>query len=133
MTTFLIICEPYEILLIAFLFVNPDLIGVEVNPDIGQRSSLTLIFALFAIIVAFSTGVIFAKVSMNSKDVNVRWKGRFLLIAFLFFTIAAALDSFSWEELLIISIIRSLLILSSIFYYFGFFLPKQIANRLITE
>lgn len=133
MIIFYLICIPYEVLLIIFLFINPELIGIEESPELVRRTPLTFYFAIFAIIVAFTLGILFAKASMKSKDPNIRWKGRFILIAFIFFTIGAALDSFSWENLLIIVFIRLLLILSSINYYFGFFLPDKVAKSLIKD
>ncbi|MBD3253753.1 MAG: hypothetical protein GF383_01605 [Candidatus Lokiarchaeota archaeon] len=133
MIAFSVICIPYEILLIIFLIINPELVGVEISPNIIQRTPLTFYFAIFAIVIAFTTGIIFAKKSMNSEDPKIRWKGRFLLIAFIFFTFGAAMDSFSWENLILVFIIRLLLILSSINYYLGFFLPDSFADRLIKE
>ena len=126
-----VISVSYEILLFILLFINPDLIGVEITPGIISRTPLTLGFALFAILLAFVTGIIFAISSIKSEDPKIRWKGRFLLIAFIFFTLGALFDSISWTNPIIVVIIRLLLITSSFAYYFGFFLPEKMANWLI--
>ena len=121
----------YEILLFVLLFTYPDLIGVEITPEIISRTPLTLGFAIFAIIIAFILGIIFAISSMKSNDPKIRWKGRFLLIAFIFFTLGATLDAVSWTNPIIVVIVRLLLIISSFAYYFGFFLPEKMSNWLI--
>ncbi len=126
-----VISFSYEILLFILLFTCPDLIGVEITPEIISRTPLTLGFAIFAIFIAFIMGIIFAINSMKDSDPKIRWKGRFLLIAFIFFTLGAGLDSISWTNPIIVVVIRLLLIISSFAYYFGFFLPEKMANWLI--
>ena len=121
----------YEIVLFVLLFTYPDLIGVEITPGVISRTPLTLGFAIFAILIAFIMGIIFAFNSIKSDDPKIRWKGRFLLIAFIFFTLGAGLDAISWTNPIIVVMIRLLLILSSFAYYFGFFLPEKMANWLI--
>ncbi|MHA1196178.1 MAG: hypothetical protein ACTSRH_07980 [Promethearchaeota archaeon] len=130
---FSIICISYEILLIVLLIINPSMIGVEINPNVVSRTALTLSFSIFAIIVAVITGLFLASHLIKSTDQRTKIRGFFLLSAFLLLTAGAALDSFSWTNLIIIAIIRTLLILSSIAYYFGFFLPERIAKLIIKE
>ncbi len=127
-----VICVTYEILLFLFLFINPNLIGIEIEPGLVQRTSLTLTFAVFSIAVALISGILMAKKTLASEDRNIKWKGRFLIIAIVFFTIGAVLDAITWTNLIIIFFIRLLLILSSIAFYFAFFLPERVA-KLITK
>lgn len=128
-----VICIAYEVLLFIFLFINPNLIGIEIAPNLVQRTSLTLGFAVFSILVALISGILMAKKIMVSEDRKIKLKGRFLIIALTFFTIGAVLDAISWTYLIIIFLIRLLLILSSIAFYFAFFLPERVAKVLIKE
>jgi len=128
-----VICIAYEVLLFIFLFINPDLIGIEIAPNLVQRTNLTLGFAVFSITVALISGILMAKKTMVSEDRKIKLKGRFLIIALTFFTIGAVLDAITWTNLIIIFLVRLLLILSSISFYFAFFLPERIAKVLIKE
>jgi len=94
-------------------------------------NSFTRIFQAFAILSALLTGVLFALKSFKSGDATIRWKGRFLLIAFISFSAAAILDSGFALGIIGVIIIRLLLISSAIEYYLGFLLPDRIAKRLI--
>ena len=61
----------------------------------------------------------------------IQWRGRFMLIAFISFTIGALFDSAIPMSSLTIVLIRLLLISSAIEYYLGFFFPDRLANWLI--
>jgi hypothetical protein len=78
------------------------------------------------------TGIIFAIKSMRLDDPEVQWKGRFLLLAWISFGIGAILDASLPLNALTIIIIRLILISSAIEFYFGFFLPKKISEKLIS-
>jgi hypothetical protein len=107
------------------------MIGVEITTNVVSRTPLTLGFAIFGIFIALVTGMILGLKTIKSEDPFIKWKGRFLLIAFILFTVGAALDAISWSNLIVIFLIRFILILSAISYYFGFFLPKKAADWLI--
>ncbi|MBD3214913.1 MAG: hypothetical protein GF311_20035 [Candidatus Lokiarchaeota archaeon] len=127
----LVIAIPYELILLILVFVQPSLIGREVSENVIARTPLTLSIAIIAIIIALITGLIFSKNAMKSQDKEIKWKGRFLLLAFVLFTIGAGLDSVSWTSLFMIIFIRLILIMSSITYYIAFFLPDRIKKVLI--
>ncbi|TXT59658.1 MAG: conserved membrane protein of unknown function [Promethearchaeota archaeon] len=130
---FIIVFGAYEVLLIIFLFVEPSLVGTIGANYIVSRSVITLLFAIIAALIALITGSILSYDALRSTEPKIQWKGRFLLIAFIFFTIGAILDSFSWTSLFLVIFIKILLIISVISYYFGFFLPKKLANLLIKD
>jgi len=69
---------------------------------------------------------------MRSHDQKVKWKGRFLLIAFILFTLGAFADAAIKLTPITLIIVRVILILSGIGYYFGFLLPDKIAEQLIS-
>ena len=124
------ICASYETVVLILLFVNPDLIGYKINSEVVNRTPLSLTFAISTALVIFITGTLFSINSIRSVDRETHLRGYFLLVAFILITFSAGFDSFSWQDIIIIIIIRSFLTLSSIFFYFGFFFPIKIINRL---
>jgi len=129
----LVISIPYEIILLILIFIQPSYVGKELTANVISRTTLTLSVAIIAILIALVTGLIFSRNAMKSQDKEIKWKGRFLVIAFVFFTVGAGLDSVSWTNLFMIILIRLILIISAITYYLAFFLPIPIANMLIKE
>jgi flagellar biosynthesis protein FliQ len=67
---------------------------------------------------------------MRAEEELVKWKGRFLLIAFLLFIVGAIFDAVIELNEITIIVIRLILIFSAIGYYLGFFLPDRIAQIL---
>ena len=66
-------------------------------------------------------------------ELEFKWRGRFLLIAFLSFFFGTIFDAILELNILTIIIVRVILVTSSIEYYFGFFLPDKIKNVLIKK
>ena len=132
LSIYLFICSIFEILLIVFLIWDTQLIGsVEFFSANGAPFSISLqIFAIFTFLI---TGILFARESLRSSDPKILWKGRFLLLAFISFTISALYESIAPLTPLSLVLIRILLISSAIEYYFGFFLPDRLANWLINR
>lgn len=93
---------------------------------------LTLMFQLFSVIITINTGFMFSFKSLKASDIKVKWKGRFLFIAFSLFIVGAIFDAMIKMDEIKVIIIRSILILSSIFYYLGFLLPDRLAELLGT-
>ena len=97
----------------------------------SRYNYLALIFDIFTLISLLITGVIFSVKSMKVNDPEIKWKGRFLLIAFISFFIGALFDVAVPNVGITIVIGRLFLITSAIEYYLGFFLPEKIAKFLI--
>lgn len=125
MSIYLVICIPYEIFLIFFIFTHPDIVGTFERTFYLQPNIYTLIFQAFAILTALITGILFTKQSLRSDDKKVRWKGKFLSIAFISFTVSALLDAIIPANPIVLVLMRLILISSAIEYYFGFFLPDR--------
>ncbi len=126
-----IICTAFLIFFLIFMVIDVNLIGEFDGTFDARYVSFTRIFQAFAILSALLTGVLFALKSFKSDDATIRWKGRFLLIAFISFSAAAILDSGFALGIIGVIIIRLLLISSAIEYYLGFLLPDRIAKWLI--
>ncbi len=122
----------YEILLFFFLLTDPSQIGEIKSP---VDSSLTLIFNLNAfgwVAVILSTGIIFARESLQSSDPIIRLKGRLLLFGFLTWSISAIFDGFA-NTIITLFIVRVILMASVIALYGGFILPewmKKVVNKI---
>lgn len=120
----------YEIYLIVCLSINPSLIGT-VERFNSIPNFVALVFQVSTLIVAVITGIIFSLKTMKINKLEVKWRGRFLLIAFLSFFISTLLDAVLLLNMLTLIIIRLILISSSIEYYFGFFPPDKVLKFLI--
>lgn len=97
----------------------------------GNRTPILIVFTIFAILSALITSLLFAKHALISIEPKMKWKGRFLALAFISFTVGALLDSFLPRDSLLLVIVRVILIFSAFEYYLGFFLPEPFANLLI--
>ena len=130
---FLAICVPYEIVLVIFLIINPSLVGTMKGRFYSQPELFTMLFQIFALLVTIITGLIFSVRSIKSKDPEIKWKGKFLLIGFISFTIGAFIDAIITLDPVTLVVVRLLLIASSILYFLGFLLPDRIARLLIPK
>ncbi len=113
---------------------NTSLIGtVEENFD-STHSVISQIFVYTAVISFLITGIIFSVKSIRIGDPEIKLKAYFLLIAWILFTLGGLLDSrIDFPTAVSLIIVRLILIVSGIFYYLGWFLPKRISNKLKTK
>lgn len=130
---FLVITILYEILVIIFLIIDPSVIGTFTGVFKLQSGILAMVFQIFAIFIAIVTGILFAKKAMSSENQKIQWKGKFLLIAFIMFTIGGLMEAIFTMNDVTLVLVRIVLIASGFSYYFGFLLPESIANKLAKE
>ena len=71
-------------------------------------------------------GILIARESLKSEDREIKLKGRFLLIAFISWTIGALMDAALDPNIITLTIARLILISSAIEFYCGFLLPERI-------
>jgi hypothetical protein len=91
--------------------------------DIDYKG-FVLIFLGMSILTACATGFHFAAISMKKEEPpEIRWKGKFLLIAFLLFGISAIFDAIIEMGTILLVIMRIILALATFFFYLGFILP----------
>ncbi|MGV9197930.1 MAG: hypothetical protein ACOC44_10680 [Promethearchaeia archaeon] len=129
----------FEIYLFYFTLLAPDapvreLLGViedSSNPTDINYKGLVLIYLAASIVTACVTGIHFSVKSMKiKKNPELKWKGRFLLIAFIFFGFSATMDAIVEMNIFLLLIVRTFLILTTFFFYLGFILPKWIQRLL---
>lgn len=131
-----VISAIWEILLLYFLFTGQyAVVGQLVGKFNSDYEIFATVYLIFAILTAFITGEALAFKTMKLDDPKLKWRGRFLSIAFISFTIGAIIDA---TGILVdatagIILVRLLLISSGIEFYLGFLLPERVAKLLIKE
>ena len=138
---YFLICIIYEIYLMIGLTLDYKLYVGYADPVDPLNTSfriIPIIYSGFAIISMAGIGAIAARILIRSDDDFLKWKGRFMLISFISFSIGAILDVGLLDQIeiapvrTIIMIIARLLMMSgAVEIYFGFFLPKRIVKILI--
>ena len=132
----------FELYLFYFLFIAPgapvdSLLGVILDPTNPMNinyKGFVLVFLGLSILTACITGIHFAATSMKSEEIpEIRWKGRFLLIAFILFGISAISDAIIEMTPFLLVLMRSFLVIANFFFYLGFILPKWSKKLLKIE
>ncbi|MFX1393137.1 MAG: hypothetical protein ACFFAH_06125 [Promethearchaeota archaeon] len=121
----------FYIYLFYFLFFAPgapveNFIGVKVTPIDIQYTGFIFIYLAFIIITVIITGLHFSIISIKTQKVEIKWKGRFLLFAFIFFGVGAIADGLLQLSIIYLIIFRLILLASAVFFYIGFIMPKWI-------
>jgi hypothetical protein len=130
---FSIIGVIFEITFFTLLFINPDLIGI-LNPPVDvSYNFFIMIFLLIFILIVVISGFSFARLSLKSKDPEVKLKGKLLVIAYIAFFVGALLDSSIRLNEFGLIIVRLILIASAIFWYGGFLLPKWMKKFFLKQ
>jgi hypothetical protein len=129
---YIIISLICEILFFFFLFTDRvNMIGYFERTFSAVYRPFVRFTLIFFLITALITFLLFARESINSGDVELKLKGKFLIIAFIIYAVCAVLDSFFLFQPVIVVMVRILLMISSVMFYFGWILPKPVKNALI--
>ncbi|MHA1105073.1 MAG: hypothetical protein ACTSPN_05045 [Promethearchaeota archaeon] len=129
----------FEIYLFYFLYFAPEapvssLLGIidnVSNPTDIDYKGFVLIFLGLSIVTACVTGIHFAVASIKLKESQaLKWKGYFLLVAFILFGISAIFDALIDMNAMTLIIIRIILVISNLFFYLGFILPGWVKKLL---
>jgi len=124
----------FELYLFYFLLLAPgapveSLLGIRIDPinnpmDIDYKG-FVLIFLGLSILTSCITGFHFAAKSMKKEEPpDIRWKGKFLLIAFLLFGISAIFDAIIEMDPILLVVMRIILAIAMFLFYLGFILPS---------
>ena len=85
---------------------------------------------MIIILIGVITGLFFAIKSMKAPNEEIKLRGKFILVAFLFWALGSALDAII-ELPLIRTLAIAILIISAILWYFAFNLPKFLKGKKI--
>jgi len=89
------------------------------------------IFLFSFILIFIITGIHFSLASLKSKNLEVKLKGKFLLLAFISFTIGASIEVLVHLNSFTVIITRSILISNAIEFYLGFIMPEWMKKSLL--
>ncbi|MFX1303978.1 MAG: hypothetical protein ACFFBV_15835 [Promethearchaeota archaeon] len=113
---------------------NSIFIGIKRNAIDIDYKGFVLGFLAFSLLVSTITGNDFSIASLKVKDNPViKWKGRFLILSFNLFAIGGIGDGFLPLNPFTLVIFRTILMLSSTFYYIGFIMPNWMKKILRLE
>lgn len=117
----------YDAFFIYLVIFDPDYL-------VNQAYDVSDIFNVVALVITIITGISFTLRSIDAEDKKIHYKGIFLLLAFILFTITSFIDAmFLHLPIPLLLMIRIFHILSAVSYYLGFFLPDQLASLFIKE
>ena len=86
---------------------------------------------LFIILSTLVLGILIALNSIKAEEPEIKLRGKFLLIAFISWTVGAIFDASVPLTFVTLPIVRILLISSAIEFYIGFVLPDWIKTRFL--
>ena len=127
----LIICIPYETILIFLLIDNPSMIGSKEGKFSSNAALIPTIFIIFGLLVTLITMFMFIRVCMRSDNLKIKWKGKFLLIAVILLVIGSYMDARVTMTPEILILVKMILMIRLVFSYLGWLLPDTVANWLI--
>jgi len=123
----------FEIFFFIFLFtIQKEMLGYMTEPFIPQFGPFIIVNYVLMLIILIVSGVSFSASSLKSSSEKVVLKGKFLLIAFIFLIFGSFFDLVPTPDFVVL-IKRIFMILNSLFFYLGFYLPKFLETRLISE
>lgn len=126
---FLVIGVLFEVFFFFSLFTSPTSIGVLLSPVDSQFGLVVRLYVLFSLAVIFTTGMLIAVHSIRSKEIQYKLRGYFLGVTLIIFVACAIFDASFELDIIVLTIIRTLLILSAFSFYLAFMMPNWILRR----
>ncbi|MBY9007827.1 MAG: hypothetical protein KGD63_13880 [Candidatus Lokiarchaeota archaeon] len=126
-------CIIWELIIISFCFIDVSVLGsLDASNFDSSHGPIFKYIVMVSVLSFVISGIYFSIKSMSLDDPEIKWKGRFLLMAWFAFGLGAALDSFLKDPAdIILIVIRVILIASAYLYDLGFFLPKSLKKRVV--
>ena len=120
-----------EIYLVYFIIVDPCVLGeLQGIVDIEFRGLLR-IYLLIDILLVLVLGFLIALNSLRTETPEIKLRGKFLMLAFISWTVGAIADASLPLNFITLTIIRIVLITSAIEFYIGFILPDWIKKHFL--
>jgi hypothetical protein len=118
----------FESIILYALFTDLTIIGVKEGPVDTDWSNVIVFYFIPLILTVIITGFLLSNKSLKSESPDVKLKGKFLLVAFILWTLGEILDLFLDNP-----ITRITLMISSIAFYFGWIMPEWMKKKLAVE
>ena len=122
----------FEIFLITIFILDYNLVGQRQSAFVVLWNPIIDLYLIMSIVMFLLTGVLFARQSLKSEKPEIRWKGKFIILAFVLFTPGTLLDVIvdTPTEMTIV-IARTLVIVAAFAFYIGFTMPNWVKKLLI--
>ncbi len=123
----------FEVFFLYNFIIDPSQIGTQMSAFVVDWAIWIYIYLLLSIALFLITSFLFARQNLKSENRELRVKGWFLVFAIILYSAAALIDVIGADSPteITIHLARTFLILSSIFFYIGFTLPKFIKELFI--
>ncbi len=125
----------FEIVFLIIFINDYNSVGIRQTVFYVEWTDFIDINLLISSVFFTITGLIFGGRALKSKDSEIKLKGKFLLIAFITFTIGAIIDILfvgQYNELTLV-LARTFVIIASFSFYTGFVLPKFIKKLFLRD
>ncbi|TFF89702.1 MAG: hypothetical protein EU548_06760 [Promethearchaeota archaeon] len=122
-----------EAIYLIFVFINISLVGSLQSLVDAKYELIGALLFINLMLIYISTATIFAFESIRSYDKTIKLKGIFILAASYMFIISALLDTVFDLGIIALTIVRILLMVSGILFYFGFMPPKILQKLILKE
>ncbi|MFO7797291.1 MAG: hypothetical protein ACQERB_17000 [Promethearchaeati archaeon] len=124
----------FEILFLIFFFIDPYFIGTpQSNPFVVEWNLFIDLYLIISIALFLITGLLFARESLKSDSKEIKYRGWFLIFAFITFTIGTLIDVILELNEITIVIARLFVIIAAFCFYLGFTMPNFMKKLLIKE
>lgn len=128
-----IICIILEITYISIALMDWTLLGTVVAPIQADFSVISALYFGGHLISFFITGLWFSKESIvRAEDKRVNLKGKILLVSFILFFFGVCFEVFL-HAISGFIVARITVLISAIFFYMGFLLPKWMERLFLKE
>ena len=121
-----------EIIYLRIIFTDTTILGLPLNEIQVDYAPFSELYLLYSLTMMTILGFWFSIKSLKSNNRKTRLKGKLLFFSFFIFTFAAILEILI-PIIPIIIIARILVIISGIFFYGGFILPKWMEKLFLKE
>ena len=122
-----------EIFIVYLIIFNPSFIGI-LNDRVDFEYSLFFqAYLLSMLLIILIAGILFSRKSLLADDKMIKLKGKFLLVAFITFSIGTAMEATVPLNYVTLVITRLFLLLSALCFYGGFILPKWMGHLFGVE
>jgi len=126
------VCFIYYLFLFIGLMLNPEILVIPLNRFDTRSTILLMSLKLSVLIIFIITSILLGINLLKDGDKTIQWKGKFLFLAIILYSLGGIGSMFLFSLLELI-VIRFFLILSSIFFYFSFFIPDRLRMWLINN
>jgi len=132
--TLTVICVlVFYVIFFVLLSINPNLIGHLKGLTDVQYDIFIVGYAFTILVIMIITGFLFTRESLKSEILEIRLKGKLILIAFILFAIGSGLDSSIPLNFVTLPIVRGFEIASAIVFYIDVLLPDWFKKFVLKD